>query len=120
MDSREKELLSAPPITISSSKYSYDPFVVLLQEGDIDFIQRPPQVGVIINSAGLEIAVTAVTVGVVKVIVAFLKAGQSRKLIITTKGNKVVHFQAEGLNPSELERLSPQIQSMMVIQTKRK
>jgi hypothetical protein len=118
MDGREKDLLSAPPITIALSRYSYEPFVALLQEGGIDFIQRPPQVGITMN-AGLEIAVAAVTAGLVKVIVAFLKARESRRLIITTKGNKVVHFQAEGLNPSELERLSPQIQSMMVIQTKR-
>jgi hypothetical protein len=118
MDGLDKELLSGPAIKITLFKDSYEPFVALLQESGIEFSERPPQVGVAMNS-GLEIGCVA-TAGLVKVILAYLKTRQSRKLIITTKDNAVVHFQAEGLSPSELERLIPQARSMAVIETKRK
>jgi hypothetical protein len=109
---------SSAAVKISLFKDSYEPFVALLKEDGIEFGTRPPQVGVVMNS-GLEIAVV-VTTGLVKVIIAYLKAGQSRKVIITTKANSVVHFQAEVLSQAELERILPLARNMAVIETKRK
>jgi hypothetical protein len=117
MDRRENELPGSPAIKITLFKDSYEPFIALLQESNVEFSQRPPQVGVVMNS-GLQIA-CAVTAGLVKVVLAFLKARQSRQVIITTKGNAVVHFQEEGLSAAEVERLIPQARSMAVIETKR-
>jgi hypothetical protein len=118
MDGWEKELLSAPAIEITLFRDSYEPFIALLQEGNIEFSERPPQVGVVMNS-GLQIA-CVVTAGLVRVILAYLKAQQSRKVIITTKGNAVVHFEAEGLSQPALGRLIAQTRNIAVIETKRK
>lgn len=114
-----RKTLGTPTIQVFLFKDSYEPFVALLQEAGIEFSKRPPQAGAVMNS-GLEIGIGAVTVALTRVIVAYLKARQSRKVIITTKGNAVVHFQAEGLSQSELERVLPQVRNMMVIETKPK
>ena len=115
------ETLGTPAIQVFLFKDSYEPFVALLQEAGIEFSKRPPlRTGVVMNS-GLEIGIGAVIVGhVARVIVAYLKAQQSRKVIITTKANAVVHFQAEGLSQAELERVIPQVRNMTVIDTKPK
>jgi hypothetical protein len=120
MEGRGKESLSAPAINIYLFKESYEPFLALLQEGGIEFSQRPPQVGVVTNSGTAIAIASAAIAGLVKVIVAYLKARQSRKVIITTKGNKVVHFQAEGLSQTELERTIAQVRNITVIETKPK
>jgi hypothetical protein len=119
MAARETQSLSDPAIKITLFKDSYEPFIAPLEESGIEFTRRPPPVGIVMNS-GLEIGISAVTMALTRVIVAYLKARQRGKLIVTTKGNAVVHFQAEGLSQSELERVQAQVRNMMVLETKPK
>ncbi len=100
-------------------KDSYDPFVTLLCEVGITFEARMPPVGVPQN-AGHVIDVLVQSkefwVTLATVICAFLKNRRSRKVIITTRGNTVVH--AEGLGQTELMRVLQQAQSIAAIVTK--
>ena len=49
------------------------------------------------------------------VVCAFLKNRRSRKVIITTKDNQVIH--CEGLGPEEVERVLQLAKNLMVIET---
>ena len=51
------------------------------------------------------------------VVVAFIKSRRSRKVIITTKDNTVVH--AEGLSPEELEKVLAQAKRLTAIETEK-
>jgi hypothetical protein len=108
-------------IQVSLFKDSYQPFVALLQEGGIAFDERIPSLGAPLNSGfGIDIhtlEAPAFYSALATVICAFLRNRRSRKVIITTRENTVIH--AEGLSQSDLERVIAQTKSMMAIETAR-
>lgn len=61
------------------------------------------------------VGVASMWAGLATVLVAFIKTRSSRKVIITTKDNTVIH--AEGLTAQELERILGMATSIAVIET---
>ena len=101
-------------------KLSYDPFIELLEEHGLEYY------GVALNSqevyaAGefLEIVKNVANAtfwpSLAAVIVAFLKRNSSRKVIIATEDNKIIHV--EGHSPSELEDILKKTKNITAIQT---
>lgn len=102
-------------------KASFGPFLALLNEHYVKYQMRDVRSGVQMASSGVIEIVQAVGNvamwgALAAVIVAFLKARSSRKVIITTKDNTVIH--AEGLSPKELEAVLAQAKSLSAIETK--
>lgn len=89
-------------IHITLFESSRDPFTELLRVNGIEFTTHAPPRGVIMASSewiGI-LRSGAIYAPLAAVIVAFLKYHHSRKIIITTKDNTVVH--AENLTHEEL------------------
>ena len=102
-------------------KHSHDPFIELLEEHGLEYYS------IALNSqeiyaAGefLEIVKNVVNAtfwpSLATVIVAFLKKNSSRKVIITTEDNKIIHV--EGYSLSELEEILKKTKDITAIQTK--
>jgi hypothetical protein len=102
-------------------KHSHDPFIELLEEHGLEYY------GVALNSQ--EVYASGEFLEIVKnvanatfwpslatVIVAFLKRNNSRKVIITTEDNMIIHV--EGHSPSELEDILKRTKDITAIQTK--
>lgn len=101
---------------------SCDPFTQLLVQHNIEYY------GVALNSCGpmnagemLEIVKTvgdaALWPSLATVIVAFIGARKSRKVMITTKDNKVFH--AEGYSVEEISQILHEARSITAIDTKK-
>ncbi|HEY6874711.1 MAG TPA: hypothetical protein VI298_18480 [Geobacteraceae bacterium] len=101
---------------------SHDPFTQLLDQNDIEYY------GVALNSCGpmnagemLEIVKTvgnaALWPSLATVIVAFIRARKSRKVMITTKDNKIFH--AEGYSVEEISQILHEARSITAIDTKK-
>jgi hypothetical protein len=100
-------------------KDSFGPFLALLNENQVPYRMREQRAGVpMASSSGvIEVLQSAAMWGsLASVIVAFLKVSHGRKVIITTKDNKVIH--AEGLTHKELEQLLENAKSLTAIERK--
>ena len=100
-------------------KDSFGPFITLLNKHHVKYTMREVRSGVPMASSGIiEVLQSAAMWGALAtVIVAFLKSRRSRKVIITTKDNTVVH--AEGLSPKELETVLAQAKNLTAIETEK-
>ena len=109
--------MSTSTIRVSVYKDSLQPFTALLQEGNVEFNMCTPPVGVVMNAGwSLDIVLSpAIIPSLAMVICVFLKNRRSRKVIITTHDDTVIH--AEGLSQSEVERLIAQTTSLIAIET---
>jgi hypothetical protein len=98
---------------------SFGPFIALLKEHQIQFMMREARSATVMASSGIiELLQTAALWGALAaVVVAYIRARASRKVIITTKDNTVVH--AEGLSVEEVERVLRRAKSLTVIETER-
>jgi hypothetical protein len=100
-------------------KDSFGPFIALLNEHNVKYTMREVRSGVPMAASGvIELLQSAAMWGALAtVIVAFINSRRSRKVIITTKDNTVVH--AEGLSPKELEKVLTQAKSLTAIETEK-
>ena len=98
-------------------KDSFGPFMSLLNEHNVAYSMREQRSGVQMAASGVvEVLQTAAMWGsLASVIIAFLKYRHSRKVIITTKENEIIH--AEGLTHKELESILTRAKSLTAIET---
>ena len=103
---------------IALFKDSRASFLKDLSEAGIDFEESQPIPGRIMASATyVAIAqIAAVSGAVATVLVAWIKARASRKVILTLKDQKIVHL--EGYSAKEVEALLKITESVAVIDTK--
>ena len=103
---------------IALFKDSRASFLQDLSEAGIDFEESQPIPGRIMASATyVAIAqIAAVSGAVATVLVAWIKARASRKVILTLKDQKIVHL--EGYSAKEVEALLKITESVAVIDTK--
>jgi hypothetical protein len=99
-------------------KDSFGPFLALLNENQVRYRMREQRAGVPMASGGVieVLQSAAMWGGLASVIIAFLKVGHGRKVIITTKDDKVIH--AEGLTRKELELILESAKNLTAIETK--
>ncbi len=99
-------------------KRSFGPFLALLNEHKVSYTMREQRSGLQMAASGVAEVLQSAAMwgGLATVIVAFLKYRHSRKVIITTKDNQVIH--AEGLTGKELEQILERAKSLAVIETK--
>ena len=104
-------------IRISLFKDSREPFVALLREHGIEFSSRAPRMGVPMASGEWVEVLKSISISApfATVVVAFLKHRHSRKIIITTNDNTVVH--AENLTHEELLQVLQDAKNLTVIET---
>jgi hypothetical protein len=97
---------------------SFGPIIKLLNENDFRYSMQQTRSGVPMNSSGVIelLQSAAMWSALAAVVVAFIKGRSSRKIIITTKENTVVH--AEGLSLDELKEVLKQAKSLTAIETK--
>lgn len=102
-------------IKVCVFKESIQPISDLLNKEGLVWSRRSYPNGVIINSSEiLDVVLNgAAWVSLATVLDAFIKAKHGRKIIITTKDNKVIH--AEGMDHKEFENLLKQAVSVMAI-----
>jgi len=109
-------------IRVNVFKDSAEPFTELLNEHQIEYY------GVALNTSGpinagemIEIIKTignaSVWPALATVIVAFLKARKSRKIIIQTKDNQIFH--AEGYSVKEISKVLENAHKITAIETKK-
>lgn len=86
-------------------KSSFQPVTALLREEGLNWSMKQQRSGEILASSGiLEVALNASAwASIAAVLIAFIKARNGRKVIITTKEHKTIHV--EGLSAKELEKL---------------
>ena len=101
-------------------KDSFGPLIALLNEHRIKYMMREVRSDVPLASSGvIEIVQSAAMWGALAgVVVAFIKARNGRKVIITTKDNNIVH--AEGLCPKELEKVLAHAKSLAAMETQKR
>lgn len=106
-------------LTVSLFKDSFDPFVALLDEHEIEYKTRAIPLGTFMASAET-IEIIQGVVGnaamwgaLATVVVAYIKARPARKVIITTRENTIIH--AEGLTKKELESVLAQAKNLTAI-----
>ena len=102
---------------VSLSKDSREPFLELLRENRVAheelMLKANEELGFIVDI----MQSSAPWAGVLATVVcAFLKNRRSRKVIITTKDNQVIH--CEGLGTAEIERILKQAKNLTAIETK--
>ncbi|MDH4610470.1 hypothetical protein [Pseudomonas sp. BN102] len=101
-------------------KSSYTPFIEMLKENEIKygevktFSTAPMASGMVLALYGF-LQTAAPWAALAAVLVAWIKSKSSRKVIITTKDNQVIHL--EGLSPKETERLLEVAINLAVIDT---
>jgi hypothetical protein len=84
----------------------------------IQYTRCTPEPGQIRNAGEwVEIAKAAPWAAVAAVLVAWIKARSSRKVIITTLDNKIFH--AEGMSVEEIKSLLPVTKSIAALETKK-
>jgi hypothetical protein len=92
-------------------------FLQALEDADISYEKlSPPRDTVMAAGTMVVIAQTAAIAGsVATVLVAWVKARASRKVILTIQGNKVVHL--EGYTVEQVKELLPLVAHMAAIDT---
>jgi hypothetical protein len=105
-------------LPINVFKDSFGPILALLNENQVPYRMREQRAGVPMASSGvIEILLSPALWGTLAtVIIAFLKVSHGRKVIITTKDDKVIH--AEGLTHKELELVIERAKNLTAIETK--
>ena len=96
-------------------KNSFGQIVELLNEHEIKYQIQQTRSGEIVASSGvLEIILSPAMWGALAtVVVMFIKTKHGRKVIITTKDNKII--QAEGLTKEELEPILKEAKNIAAI-----
>lgn len=91
---------------------NFGPMVELLNAQGVKYQIREQRSGAVMAASGvIEVLQSAAMWGALAaVVVAFIKSRNGRKVIITTKDNKVIH--AEGLGPKELEEILKRSKSL--------
>ena len=107
-------------IRIDLFKYSREPFLERLSEEKIDYSEIQMFSPGTVVASGMSVMVSLVQasapwVALSAVLVAWVKSRSSRKVIITTKDQTVVHL--EGLSPSEVEKILDRAERITVIDT---
>ncbi len=107
-------------IQIHLFKDSFSPFLTLLNEKEVQYKMRAVRSAEPMACAEIiEILKTdGFWQGLAAVIVAFIKYRNSRKVIITTNDNKIIH--AENLSKEELEKILKESKSVTAIESKKK
>ena len=92
-------------------------FLQALDEADISYEELRPMPGQVMASGSMVlIAQTAAIAGsIATVLVAWIKARASRKIILTLQGNKVIHL--EGYTAEQVRELLPLVEHMTAIDT---
>lgn len=105
------------PLYLTVFKDSAPSFLQALSDGQIEHTTIDAKPGVVMASGtAVEIIQTVATSGAIAtVLVAWLKARLSRKVILTTRDNEVIHI--EGYSIKEIQTLLPLIKSGAVIDT---
>jgi len=100
-------------------KESFCPVVGLLNEHDVQYQMHETRSGAVMAASGvLEIILSpAMWNALATVVVMFIKSKHGRKVIITTKDNKIIH--AEGLTKEELEPILKEAKSLAAIDPKK-
>lgn len=84
----------------------------------IQYVRRRPEPGQVMNAGEwIEIAKVVPWVAIAKVLVEWIRARASRKVIITLDDNSI--FYAEGLSVDEVERLLPKAKTIVAAETKK-
>lgn len=106
-------------VIFSLFKNSENSFLAALEEASIDYNPVAALSTTIMASAGLiGIAQTVISSGAVAaIVVAWLKARASRKVIVTTNENQIVHL--EGYTVAEVEKILAIAASVAVIDTEK-
>ena len=106
-------------LPIHVSKNSSGPMIALLHEHDIKYQMREYRSGTVMASSGvIEVIVNAsFWVSLASVIIAFIKAKNSREVMITTKDNKIIH--AKGLDSKQLQIVLRQAKDVKAIDTEK-
>lgn len=98
-------------------------FTTALDDADIKYqlLDRRPQPGVVMNASGDILQFLGHVIpwaSVASVLVAWVRARASRKIIVTTKGNKVIH--TEGYSVEQFEQILSDATEVAVIDTNRR
>lgn len=98
-------------------KDSQASFLQALDEAGISYEERRPIPGQIMASGSMVLIAqtAAITGSIATVLVAWIKARASRKIILTLQGNKVVHL--EGYTIEQVRELLPLVDHMTAIDT---
>jgi hypothetical protein len=98
-------------------KHSFGPMITLLNDNDIKYQMREIRSGSVVASSGVIeiIANASIWVSLASVIIAFIKAKNSREIMITTKDNKIIH--AKGLDSKQLQSVLQQAKDIKAIDT---
>lgn len=104
-------------IPIHVFKHSFGPMVTLLNENDINYQMREIHSGAVMASSEVieVIANASIWASLAAVIIAYIKAKNSREVIITTKDNKIIH--ARGLDSKQLQSVLQQANDIKAIDT---
>ncbi len=99
-----------------------DSLTTALDDAGIGYERRSqkPEPGVIVNASGDVVQIVGHAIpwaSVVTVLVAWLRARASRKIIVTTKDNNVVH--TEGYSVEQFEQILAQAREVTAIDTKK-
>jgi hypothetical protein len=104
-------------IPIHVFKHSFGPITSLLNDNDVKYQMRETRsVRAMASSGVIEvIANPYIWVSLASVIIAFIKAKNSREVMITTKDNKII--QAKGLDAKQLQIVLQQAKDIKAIDT---
>jgi hypothetical protein len=98
-------------------KQSFGPIITLLNENEVKYQVDETRSGEIVAaSTALEIIANAsIWVSLATVVVSFIKAKNSREVIITTKDNEIIH--AKGLDSKQLQKVLEHAKEINAIDT---
>jgi len=106
-------------------KSSYDPFVSLLEESGIEYKKINYPAGVIMNAGSAIEVISAISSispwgALAIVLVAWVNKQSKRSVIITTKDNKIIHFNSQGYSSKEVESFLKDAGNITVIDASNK
>lgn len=114
--------MSTTSIRVNLSIKCYKDFVQLLKENEIEAssVDRKAPPRAIMNAGPVieilnALQIPSIAASVATVICTFLKAKASRKIIITTNDNQIIH--AEGYSKSEIQELLKDVKLISVVDT---
>jgi len=115
----ESTQIIGEPLRLTLFKDSESSFTQALEEARIEYRKITPMPGAVMASGvAVEIAQTVATSSAIAaVLVAWIRARASRKVILTTATNEVIHI--EGCSVKEVKGLLPLIRNGAVIDTAR-
>jgi len=115
--SSDVKLQEITPVRIALFKHSEKTFLQALDEAEIPYQEVRPELGQILAcGAVVTIAQTAAVAGAIaSVLVAWIRARASRKIILTLKDDTIVHLEGEPVD--RVEELLPLVKRADVIDT---